>query len=246
MIKLVFITLAVAVVTAGLVWLINKFIPSKAKKFITLALWAVIICLGYLTFNSVYGEIKFNQLKQDRYKESIAKLVDIRDSQLAHREVTGTFAKDYASLVNFIENGKFTIVEKRDTSVVDAELTRRYGGVTSFKDEVIIDTLGTVSIKDSLFKNSTRYKDMMKVPFAQDGVKFDMKAGYLVEEGDSIPVFEAFIKKAKILHDQNKDFIMKENQIVSVEEVNGDAIRVGSMTEAKTIGNWPKTYGDNE
>jgi len=34
--------------------------------------------------------------------------------------------------------------------------------------------------------------------------------------------------------------------VVSVDGVNGDALKVGSMDEVNTNGNWPKTYGDNE
>jgi hypothetical protein len=52
--------------TVGIVWLIDKFVPKKLKPIINLALWALIIFLGYITFNSVYQEIKFNQLKVER------------------------------------------------------------------------------------------------------------------------------------------------------------------------------------
>ncbi|GAL70929.1 hypothetical protein [Jejuia pallidilutea] len=51
------------------------------------------------------------------------------------------------------------------------------------------------------------------------------------------------MKKSVILFDQPKDLVMQENEVVSVEGVNGDEIKVGSMEEVKTIGNWPKTYG---
>ena len=87
---------------------------------------------------------------------------------------------------------------------------------------------------------------MMNVPFAKEGTKFKLDAGYLTTSDTKIPVFEASVKKRKIWHDQPNDLILKENQVISVEGVNGDAIKVGSMDEVKTIGNWPKTYGSNE
>ena len=59
-------------------------------------------------------------------------------------------------------------------------------------------------------------------------------------------MFEAFVKKSVILFDQNKDLVSQENQVVSVDGVNGDALKVGSMDEVNTTGNWPKTYGSNE
>jgi hypothetical protein len=87
---------------------------------------------------------------------------------------------------------------------------------------------------------------MMFVPTAPKGTKFEMNAGFLEEDDVKIPVFEAFVLKDVILQDQNKDLVSQENEVVSVDGVNGDALRVGSMTEVKTNGNWPKTYGDSE
>ena len=58
----------VILLTILIVYLIDKAFPKKYKSFVLLGLWALIIYLGYITFMSVYGEIKFNQLKEKRYK----------------------------------------------------------------------------------------------------------------------------------------------------------------------------------
>ncbi len=243
---LIYIILCV-VLTIAIVWLINKFVSNKMRPVVHIVLWSLIVFLGYTTFMSVYNELKFNDIKNDRFKASIENLIDIRDAQLAHNEVKGQFTNNYDSLVKFIETEKFTLTQRRDSSIVDEEMTKRYGGVTMMKDISIIDTLGFASVKDSLFKTSTRYRTMMNVPFAKEGTKYTMNAGFITDNNDNkLSVFEAFVKKADILYDQPKDLITKENQVMSVEAVNGDAIRVGSMQEVKTIGNWPKTYGDNE
>ncbi len=244
MFKIILIAVAVILVTIGLVWLIDKFVPSKMKPVITIALWALIFFLGYLTFMSVYEPIQFNKIKDKRYAKVIEKLVDIRDSQLAHQQVTGQFAPSFDNLVSFLDSAKYTITQRRDTTVIDVELTKRYGGVETLKDSIIIDTLGYVSVKDSLFKNSDRYKTMMNVP--DTDAQFKMKAGLLEQNDLQIPVFEASVKKAVILHDQNKDLIAQENEVVSVDGVNGNSLKVGSMDEVKTNGNWPKTYGESE
>ncbi len=243
---ILYIILAI-VLTIALVWLIDKFVPNKLRPVVHIVLWLIIAALGYLTFMSVYQEIEFNEIKEARYAASIEKLIDIRDSQLAYNEVKGRYTNSYDSLVNFIENEKFTLIQRRDSSIVDEELTKRYGGVTTYKEIIIIDTLGFASIKDSLFKNSTRYKTMMNVPFAKDGTTFKLDAGFITDSNDNkLAVFEASVKKKEILADQPRDLILKENQVISVEGVNGNALKVGSMQEVKTIGNWPKTYGNNE
>ena len=131
----------------------------------------------------------------------------------------------------------------RDPSVLDRELTKRYGGVKTYKDIVIVDTLGFVSVKDSLFGNDARFENMMYVPFAKvDTSKFDLIAGFLYLNGIDIPVFESKVMKKVILYDQNSDLIFKENQVQSVDGVNGPSLKIGSMDEVNTNGNWPKNY----
>lgn len=242
---ILYIVLAI-LVTIGLVWLIDKFIPTKFRPVVLILLWVVIGFLAYHTFMSVYEPIQFNKVKDKRYAKVIESLIDIRDAQLAHRQVTGRFANNFDNLIKFIDTAEFTITQRRDTSVVDDEMTKRFGGVTTYKEEVLVDTLGTVSVKDSLFGADNRYKTMMNVPVGQKGAKFDMKAGFIEQNDLKIPVFEASVKKNVILEGQDKNLINQENQIVSVEGVNGDAIKVGSMDEVKTNGNWPKVYGTKE
>ena len=215
------------------------------KFVIQVALWIVIGVLGYLVFNSVYGEVKFNELKVVRYQKAIEKLKDIRSSQLAYKQVTGKFAKNFDDLVRFIDTAEFTLTARRDTLVLDEEQTRAYG-VDTMKEETIIDTLGYASIKDSLFGNTDRYKTMMKVPVKGIDANFEMDAGTISKNDINIPVFEAKVAKDVLLHDQPKDFISKEKQVISVDGVNGAYLSVGSMTDVKTGGNWPQSYGDNE
>nr|WP_083477225.1 hypothetical protein [Lacinutrix algicola] len=234
--------IVVILLTVGIVWAIDKYIPSKFKAPISILLWIGIFALGYLTFNSVYDEIKFHNIKQERYAAVIEKLVDIRDSELAYKEVNGKFTGDYSELIKFIETGKFAIIERRDSTVLDEEKTKAYGGIVYNKEITIVDTLDFVSVKDSLFKKSSRYKSMMNIPFTKEGTKFALKAGTAGEEGKELPVFEAVAWKKDILHDQPKDLIKKEENAFSVEEINGDAIKIGSMEEVKVNGNWPKVY----
>ncbi len=210
---------------------------------IQIVLWIIIVGLGYLLFNSVFGEVKFNDLKQVRYQQAINKLIDIRDSQLAFKQVTGKFAKNFDELERFIDTAEFTITQRRDTTVLDEERTNAYR-VDMYKEVILTDTLGTKPVKDSLFGNTDRYKTMMNVPGTD--AKFEMDAGNIMSNDTRIPVFEAKVAKEVLLQDQPKDYINKEKQVISVDGVNGAYIRMGSMTEVKTAGNWPKSYGDNE
>ena len=200
--------------------------------------------MGYLTFDSVYGEIKFNQLKEKRYVVVIESLKDIRDAQLAHQTVTGKFSNNFDGLIKFVDTAKFTITQRRDTTIIDEELTRRFGGVETTRDIVLIDTLGFVPVRDSLFGVDSRYKTMMNVPIGKEGSVFKLEAGRLADE--DIAVFEASVDKEIILFDQDKNLVNKEKQVVAVDGVNGPTLKVGSMTEVYTKGNWPKSFNSKK
>ncbi|TVZ22974.1 hypothetical protein JM84_1889 [Dokdonia sp. Hel_I_63] len=215
------------------------------KLVIQLVLWVVIAALGYLLFNAVWGEVEFNEIKEKRYKAAITNMRDLRQAQLAHKTVTGKYEKDFDKLVRFIDTAEFTITQRRDTTILDVEKTKRFR-VDTFKEIVVTDTLGTKSIKDSLFKGSDRYKTMINVPIEGIDAKYTMDAGEIEKSNTMYPVFEISIKKDILLADQDKDYLQKEKQIVSVDGVNGDALTVGSMVSINTNGNWPKSYGAND
>lgn len=246
MLTLIISAVVVILLTIGIVWAIDKYVPKKLKPVIMIGLWVLIGYLSYITFMSIYGEIQFNKLKEERYKTVINNLRDIRDAELAHRTVTGKFQGNWDNLVKFIDTAQFTITQRRDSSILDKEMTKRFGGVETFKDIVIIDTLGFVPVKDSLFGVDPRYKTMMNIPVGKEGSKFELQAGFLEQNGFQIPVFEAKALKSIILDGQLVSLIAKENEAQSVEAVNGDALRVGSMEEVNTNGNWPKNYSNEQ
>ena len=213
------------------------------KTIIQIVLWIACIGFGYLIYQSVTGPIEFKKVKQERFAKVVSKLKDIRNAQEAYKTVNGKYANDFKSLISFVESGKYTITQQRDSSYM--EMDRTYG-IELLKEVKIIDTLGFVSVKDSLFKNDDRYKSLMDVPGATAGEKFEMKSAIIDKGGYKAPVFEALVKKNVVLGDQPKDLLERENAQVSVEEVNGDIIKVGSLEQVSTSGNWPPIYDKKE
>ena len=230
-------------IAIGIVYYVKTRMQDKHRPYVLGSLWLLILVFASFLFKSIYDEIKFDEVKNARYQLVIKNLKDIRDTQLAHRTVKGVFQDNWDSLVKFVEIDSFTITQRRDSSVLDKEMTKRYGGVKTFKDIVIVDTLGFISVKDSLFGFDDRYLSMMYVPFSKDDqTRFQLKAGFLNQNGIDIPVFEAFVKKRVILYDQSLNLVLKENQVQSVDGVNGSSLKIGSMNEVNTNGNWPKNY----
>ena len=209
------------------------------KSILQIVLWIVCIFLGYMIYRSVTGPIEFDKVKKERFAEVIDRLKDIRKAQDAYKTVNRRYANNFESLVAFVDTGKYTITQQRDSSYMEFDKVYQ---IDMLKEVKIIDTLGFVSVKDSLFKNSDRYKNMMNVPYAPNNEKFTLKADIIEKSGYKAPVFEAKVSKDVVLHDQPKDLLSRENAQVSVEEVNGSEIKVGSLTEVSTSGNWPPIY----
>jgi len=215
------------------------------KVILQIVLWIVIVFLGYEIYDSIQAPIQFNKVKKERYIPVINRLKDIRESELAHKEVTGRYEGNFDSLVRFIDTAQFVITQRRDTSYLDKEFKRNYG-VDKYIQDVIVDTLGHRSVKDSLFKNSDRYKNMMYVPGTDKKVKFELQADSIKRNDEYLPVFEAKVDKAIILKDQDKNLVERERKIKSVDDVNGKYIKVGSMNKVNDNGNWPKKYAETK
>ena len=183
--------------------------------------------------------IKFNQVKNERYLKVIDRLKDIRNAQVAFKSVNGIYSSSFDELIKFVDSAQFTIVQKRDSSYMQYDRVYR---IDMLREVIVIDTLGYVSVKDSLFSSNDSYKKMAYVPI--DGVdeQFKLKADIIDKNGYNVPVFEVRVSKDLILFDQSRDLITQEKQTVSVDGVNGPDIVLGSLSDVSTNGNWPTTF----
>ena len=210
------------------------------KLGIQAALWILSIFFTYKIYDSISGPIKFNQVKNERFALVINRLKDIRTAQIAHKDVKGQFSNNFDSLVKFVDEGIFTLIEKRDSSYLEYDRTYR---IDMLKEVIVVDTLGFVPVKDSLFKNNNSYKKMAYLPI--DGLEdstFNIKAEIINKNGYNVPVFEVKISKNVLLYDQNEDLVNQENETVSVDGVNGPEIILGSLSKVSTNGNWPTIF----
>ena len=210
------------------------------KLGIQAVLWIASLFFAYKIYDSISGPIRFNQIKNERYAKVINRLKDIRTAQIALKDVNGIYANNFDSLVKFIDEGIFTLTEKRDSSYMEYDRTYR---IDMLKEVIVIDTLGYVPVKDSLFKSTERFRKMAHIPI--EGIEdstFQIKAKVINKNGYKVPVFEVKIAKDIILFDQDEDFIKQENETVSVDGVNGPEIVLGSLTNVSTNGNWPTIF----
>lgn len=118
----------------------------NVTKIISLVLLACSIGLGAYLVTDIKGTI--DDRAQIKVKEAaiIDKLMFIREAEIAYLEVNGNYTSDWDKLADFIENGQFPIVEKKERV-----FTLSYGADSSI---ITYDTLEIISAKERIFKQS--------------------------------------------------------------------------------------------
>ncbi len=222
---------------------INK-IPRKLHIVIILVLLALIGFFAYKLYQSIAEPVRFEAVKQERYEKVVGQLIKLRDAETAHKLIVGRYTDDINALAAFIDTAQFALTQKRDSSVVDVEKNRRYGlsGTGGYYKEItIVDTLGFRSVKDSLF-NNVDIKSLLDYPVEGAPGKISLEVDTVVDGENLISVFEAKASKAEILYDQPERLVKQELEVKAVEAIDGAYIKVGSLEEVTTSGNWPRQY----
>ena len=214
-------------------------ITEKYRKQITYFLFFFSALLVFAIYQSINSPIEFNKVKNERYLKVIDRLKDIRNAQVAFKSVNGIYSNSFEELVKFVDSAQFTIVQKRDSSYMQYDRIYR---IDMLREVIVTDTLGFVSVKDSLFANSSDYKNMASIPIKGVESLFSLKSDVIDKNGYNVPVFEVRVSKDVILFDQNKDLLNQEKETISVDGVNGPDLVLGSLTDVSTSGNWPTTF----
>ena len=186
---------------------------DKNQKSVKITFSLLILILSTLLIKIILDPIKFENETNYRYDFIKDKLIDIRSAQLAYKEKTGQFTNDFDELIMFVKTDSFVLVQKTDTLVEYYNTVYRE---TQFKDTMLIDTLGKVSILDSLFTKKYPIDSLAYVP-PINKVKFELRAGVINKSKIDVPVFEAKDPKP---YDITKPLV------------------IGSMIEANLNGNW--------
>lgn len=178
-----------------------------------LFLVAIIIGLGFWLVNIIGAPISFNKVRNHRKEIVKQRLMDIRTVQLAYKSMNKVYASEFDTLVDFIKNDKLPVIKVIGNPDDTTQVIRR-------------DTT-YIEVWDSLFKNRSNIIDSLPyIPFAKNK-RFDLNAGSIKKGKINVQVFEAWTYYFSFLADQDGQFVDRE-----------EIIRVGSMTEATTSGNW--------
>lgn len=195
-------------------------LSSMIQKVLFLVFIPAALATAYFSYRSIQAPIEFNKLKKKRYAKVEERLKTIRDWQLAHKSVYQGYAPTFDSLFTFVNTDSFPVI--RANGFVPDTLTEQEAvdlGIVSR------DTM-TVSVRDSLFKTGGDINDVRVIPFSKNQ-EFAMESGVIEKGQVKVPVFEVFAQNAYIFDGIKAEYYNPK-----------DGLRVGSMTEPSTSGNW--------
>ena len=204
---------------------------------INIILFAIILLLAWQVVKSIQAPIKFNHEQKARETKVVERLIDIRNAEVLYKNANSKYSNSFDSLIAFCQTAEIPIV-KIVPDPTDTTFTR-----------TINDTIGFVKVMDSIKagRDNFNINDLKWVPFSQPQQKFELEAGMIKRNGIDIPVFEARTPYEVYLATPGASFSEKEwnqrrdNAKAEKENINRYAgLKVGSMEEATTDGNWEK------
>ena len=199
---------------------------NKNLTIINIALAVIALVLVYLVYRSISEPVVFENTRKEREIQVVQNLKDIRSTQILFKQTYNRYTGSFDSLIEYVKTGELPVVN----IVADPN-------DTTFT-KTINDTVGYVKVIDSLFGKRENFdiNSIRVVPFSQ-GEEFELQAGYIKRGGLKVAVFEAKTPYSAYLWDLDHQRV--NNLRAEQEDLEKYAgLKVGSMDEASTNGNW--------
>ena len=205
---------------------------------INIILFAIIVLLAWQVVKSIQAPIKFNTEQKARETQVIKRLIDIRNAEVLYKNSHNKYTDNFYTLIKFCKNDSIPVVEM--ISKQNMEDSTYY---------TVYDTIGFVKVMDSIRGNRKDFNisDLKVVPFSQPQQNFELEAGTKESSGIKVPLFEARTPYEVYLATPGAAFTEKEwkqrvdNLRAEKESIHRyPGLKVGSMEEASTEGNWEK------
>ena len=205
---------------------------------INIVLFAIIVLLAWQVVKSIQAPIKFNTEQKAREAQVIKRLIDIRNAEVLYKNANSKYTDNFDTLIKFCLNDSIPVVEM--ISKQNMEDSTYY---------TVYDTIGFIKVMDSIRGRRTDFNinDLKVVPFSQPKQNFELEAGTKESSGIKVPIFEARTPYEVYLAQPGAAFSEEEwkqrvdNLRAEKESIHRyPGLKVGSMEEASTEGNWEK------
>ncbi|MBO5000159.1 MAG: hypothetical protein J6C58_04935, partial [Bacteroidaceae bacterium] len=196
------------------------------KTVINIVLAVCAVALVYVCYGSIMGPINFDNTKDAREKEVIARLIDIRKAQVEYRNThQGVYTASFDTLIDFVKTAKLPFV-KKEGALTDAQLE---AGMTEKKAMAIInkakktgnwkevekeglqnfkrDTMW-VSVLDTIYPKGFNADSLRYVPFG-NGTQFEMASRQdTTKSGAPLNLFQAQTPYETYIGDLDKQLLI--------------------------------------
>ena len=227
---------------------------TKNYKVVLMAGVVIAIGLGCSVIYSISEEIEFRETKLRVEQQTIQQLKDIRDIQLAHKSVRGTYAPDFDSLAIFVHADlmpvTFNMGSFHDT--LPENKSAEFGYIIKRTD---LDSIAEINetTYDSLLilieEDNSPYKirDTLYTSFYAENLTKDVRTASKLPEFDldAMPfnprTGERFVMSTSAVEVGGlwqPTIIVQDPTPFGREKVKKDTLKFGSLTEAHTDGNW--------
>lgn len=201
------------------------------RAILHVVLIAGILVLAYMVYNSIHKVTSFNSEEKFRKEVVGEKMKHIREIQSAYKAKYKRYSPTWDTLMTFLRKDSLPLVLK--TGTVPDSLTE----MKAIEMGLVTRDTSYMPAKDSLFFNKERkyeLDELMLIPFSTNEGEvpadtFKIDAGSLNRGNINVPVFEIVAPKQSYLKGLNEELIAREKSF---------DLKVGSMQEATTDGNW--------
>ena len=227
------------------------------KVFTYLILPAAIAGLTYFLVQSVMEPVKFNKHKAYRTEVAVQRLKDIRDLQVAYKNVNARYASTMDSLILFYNEGKMKVtlqVGSKDDSLAMAntdKIKKKYRNLKADKlneklhelylageQNLVFQVTSEIPVRDTLFNDRPNFvvDSIAFIPFSGDSVI--MESTVKKVSGVNVPLFEASMPYKSLL--KGLDNQLRINLDAEQEDKGRyKGLQVGSITAPNNnAGNW--------
>ena len=218
---------------------------------IVLLVWAIVA--------SVMEPVNFN--KHRAYRESVAiqRLKDIRDLQVAYKNVNGRYASTLDSLKLFYNEGKMKItmsVGSKDDSLAMAhtdQIKKKYRNLKGDKltekmlelyqagdQNLVFQVVTEIPVKDTVLKNRTDFNvdEISVIPFS-GGDTVIMESTIKTVSGVKVPLFEASMPFKSLLKGLEPEQLRINLDAEREDQGKYKGLQVGSISAPNNnAGNW--------
>ncbi len=210
----------------------------KMRTVIQIVLFIVAVVLAYLIYQSIQRPIDFEKAKEARYNATIERLKDIREAQIAYKDVYGKFTGSWDTLINFVMHDSVRNV-RRVGELTDSMLEAKITEKKAIELGLIIRDTIKESVLESVFGKGFDASQLKYVPVPDTQSEFHLGATIITTgSGIKVPVFEAKAHNNVILNNLDRQLVINLNDQRRTNE-KYPGLRVGSLTEAiNNAGNW--------